>query len=174
MFIARADNVNRNPKTIEAIQKQIDKQSKPVDHTVELSYLRQELQKERKKNEQLKNDLSKVQSTMRSMFGAAEKVVEFVTKSDDVEKHFSLAYICGWVSKLHGVSIKDMRSRYRGRKIVLARHAFGYWARELTDCSFPEISAFLGQDHTTIIHGVQSYKERRTATRKKRTYERWW
>lgn len=50
----------------------------------------------------------------------------------------------------------------RARHVVFARQAICYWARRLSGLSLPQIGDELGnRDHTTILHGVRAYPEKR-------------
>ena len=60
------------------------------------------------------------------------------------------------ISRHYDVTIEEIRSSKRPRKIVLPRQVGFYLARQLTGASFPEIGqAFGGKDHSTVMHGVK-------------------
>ena len=65
-------------------------------------------------------------------------------------------------AKLFGVSKKDLHSYRRYREIVFARQFVMYWAVRLTPLSLPQIGRLMGnRDHTTVLHGSDSYPEKR-------------
>lgn len=54
-----------------------------------------------------------------------------------------------------GVSEHDIRSAWRARRIVRARHIAGFVARSITRYSLPQIGKALGnRDHSTIVNSV--------------------
>ena len=65
------------------------------------------------------------------------------------------------VAEKHGVTVLDLMSNRRFKKITTARQEFCYRARYETPRSLPEIGRFLGgKDHTTILHAVKRHAER--------------
>ncbi len=57
------------------------------------------------------------------------------------------------VSQTYGVSISDLRGKRRTKAIALPRQVAMYLARELTECSFPEIGQKIGsRDHSTVMY----------------------
>jgi len=60
------------------------------------------------------------------------------------------------VAQFFDVRISDMRNKRRTRAIAYPRQVAMYLARDLTDCSLPEIGEqFGGRDHSTILHGCE-------------------
>ena len=60
----------------------------------------------------------------------------------------------------YGISIAELISKKRERKIAMPRQIGFYLARQLTQASFPEIgAAFGGKDHSTVMHGVKKVTE---------------
>jgi chromosomal replication initiator protein len=60
------------------------------------------------------------------------------------------------VSKLTGISVADIRSPRRIRRITDARMIFYIAAKRLTSCSLPQIGRFVGyRDHSSVLHGVR-------------------
>ncbi len=55
-----------------------------------------------------------------------------------------------------GVSVRDVRGRRRTARIAQPRKVAMFLARTLTAASYPELGAFFGRDHTTVIAAVQS------------------
>ena len=50
-----------------------------------------------------------------------------------------------------GITVADIKGRAQPQRIVKARHAFVYVAREVLKESFPQIAGVLGRDHTTAM-----------------------
>ena len=58
------------------------------------------------------------------------------------------------VSKKHGVSVEDIKSKKKTDSIATARHISIYIIRKLTDLSLKEIGKVFGRDHSTIISSI--------------------
>ena len=59
------------------------------------------------------------------------------------------------------VTVIDIVSARRAKKVVLPRHIAMLLARRLTHLSMPQIGRHLGnRDHTTILHGVRSIEQK--------------
>lgn len=72
----------------------------------------------------------------------------------------TLRSIAEEVAEKHNVTIDEMQSPRRQKRIVRARHEYCYRARHETTHSYPRIGAFLGgRDHSTVIHGVKKWGE---------------
>jgi len=66
------------------------------------------------------------------------------------------------VAEQFGIKVADMFSKRRPANIARARQVAMYFAKELTQKSFPEIGeAFGGRDHTTVMHAVKRVLELR-------------
>ena len=66
------------------------------------------------------------------------------------------------VAEQFGIKVADMFSKRRPANIARARQVAMYFAKELTQKSFPEIGeAFGGRDHTTVMHAVKRVSELR-------------
>lgn len=66
------------------------------------------------------------------------------------------------VSDFFKIKVADMYSKRRPAHIARARQVAMYFAKELTQKSFPEIGeAFGGRDHTTVMHAVKRIGEMR-------------
>lgn len=81
-----------------------------------------------------------------------------------MKNQLRLDQIARRICKATGVRAHDLFGASRKHDLVLARHAFMYWASRRTTKSTPEIGRFLGgRDHSTIISGVNSYIDKRKA-----------
>lgn len=66
--------------------------------------------------------------------------------------------------KVFGITMTDLYSPRRGRKLVLAKQFVYYWAVRLTSGSLPEIGRRMGgRDHSTIHYGRDAYRVKRAA-----------
>ena len=71
----------------------------------------------------------------------------------------SLSGVLLAVSAHYGVSVTDLKSARRHKRLVMPRHVFCYLAATATRKSLPQIGAFLGdRDHTTVLHAVRKIK----------------
>jgi hypothetical protein len=64
------------------------------------------------------------------------------------------------VAERHGVTVDDIKSPLRTRRVVLARQEAYYLLRE-AGYSFPQIGRFCGgRDHSTAMHGVGMHENK--------------
>ena len=69
--------------------------------------------------------------------------------------------IMGTVAVYYGLSLEDLRSKRRSRRIAHPRQVAMYLLREETDASLPQIGAELGgRDHTTVLYGYERVRAR--------------
>jgi chromosomal replication initiator protein len=67
------------------------------------------------------------------------------------------------VSRFYGVPQERIKSTARTKDVVLPRQVTEYLIRELIPGkSLPEIGAFLGQHHTTVMYGINRLSEQIT------------
>ncbi len=65
------------------------------------------------------------------------------------------------VAEVLGVNPQFVRAKDRGTAtIAFARHVACYLLRELNGWSYPEIGRAIGRDHTTVLLGIRSLRER--------------
>lgn len=70
------------------------------------------------------------------------------------QRYPTLAVLLQAVSIRCGVSVQEIKSPRRNRKVVRARQIFMALAKFLTSYSFPQIGrACGGKDHSTVMHG---------------------
>jgi len=61
-----------------------------------------------------------------------------------------------------GVSVSDLTSHSRERRLVMPRQIAMYLSRTIADASYPAIAEkFGGRDHTTVMHAVRAIEEKR-------------
>lgn len=64
------------------------------------------------------------------------------------------------VAEYYKIKLSDLLSSRRNRSLVRPRQVAMALAKELTNCSLPEIGeAFGGKDHTTVLHACRKVKE---------------
>ena len=64
--------------------------------------------------------------------------------------------------RVFGVTRQELQSQMRNDRLVMARHFVMYWCGRLTNLSTKQTGRLLGgKDHTTVIHGRQTYPARR-------------
>jgi chromosomal replication initiator protein len=63
----------------------------------------------------------------------------------------TLDQIVAVVCKRFGLRREQILSTDRHKSVALARHLVVYFARRMTDMSYPEIGIALGRDHGTIM-----------------------
>src|SRR5262245_27303221 len=69
--------------------------------------------------------------------------------------------ICRACCRHFEINMLDFVSRRRHARLVRVRHVAMYLAREHTARSYPEIAKIMGgRDHTTILHGERSIRQR--------------
>ena len=64
------------------------------------------------------------------------------------------------IEAVFGINKEMLTKRGRKPDIVEARHAFCYVAKQYIGKSFGTIAKEFGQDHTTVIHAVQTFQNR--------------
>jgi Bacterial dnaA protein helix-turn-helix len=61
------------------------------------------------------------------------------------------------VAAKHGITFEELFLAHRRRRYVLARREYYYRAATELKHSYAQIGRFFGQDHTTVMHGVNTY-----------------
>ena len=145
------------------------------DYETRLAILRKkaDLEKIVIDNEILANIATKVDSNIRELEGALNKIVahaslinmpitvEMAEQSiNDIvskkEKVISIEYIQEVISKYFGVDVKDLKSSKKSNDIVFPRQIAMYLCRVMTNASFPKIGDEFGRrDHTTVMHAYK-------------------
>ena len=91
----------------------------------------------------------------------AREVLEEYFPADDAP--LTIEAIQQEVCSHYGVSLEELVSDRRTRRIVTPRQVAMYLSRELTDASLPAIGrSFGGRDHTTVLHAVEKIKKQMT------------
>ena len=64
------------------------------------------------------------------------------------------------VARAHGLTVKEMDYQRRDQRLAAPRQIAMYLARELTDCSLPQIAREFGKkDHTTVMYACNKVKD---------------
>ncbi len=74
----------------------------------------------------------------------------------DTEKTFSVVEIQAAAAAYFGITLADIKSTRRDRKIARPRQLAMYLAKQLTPLSLPDIGVYFGRDHTTIMHAIKT------------------
>jgi len=81
-----------------------------------------------------------------------KKIAEYFIADDGVQKTL---LALGYVPNKEGL-IKAIKDKTRKREIIIARQAFCYFSKQLTNNTLKIIGKYLGQrDHSTVIHSIQ-------------------
>ncbi len=73
------------------------------------------------------------------------------------------------VSDYYGLTIGDLTGKVRRKEIARPRQIAMYITRTMTNMSLPQIGAFFGRDHTTVIHSCREVANDMQATPSFRT-----
>ena len=68
------------------------------------------------------------------------------------------------VAEAHGLTIADLESPDRRRKLAWARQEAYWLAKELTGMGDMAIGHWFNRDHTTLVYGIRAYKARQFGT----------
>ena len=71
-----------------------------------------------------------------------------------------LSEITEFVAVVRGVDVNDIRGPRREAKVAHARQEAIWIAREITELSYPRISAYFYRDHSTAMHSVRMVARR--------------
>lgn len=100
----------------------------------------------------------KRQAAIAEIHNAQKVLMKFSYGSQNQRIGKIVARIC----KALRVHPGEVMSSRRNRKVVMARQAIMYWSVRQTQLSLPSIGRRLGgRDHTTVLHGVRAYREKR-------------
>lgn len=84
-----------------------------------------------------------------------------ILASNDQKEHVTVAAILVEVAAKYGVTVLDIKSARRTRKLIIPRHEVCWRARHETLLSLPQIGRQLGgRDHTTILSGIRAHARR--------------
>jgi chromosomal replication initiator protein len=134
----------------------------------------------------LPNDVSmfiaqNVRTNVRELEGALTRLIAYcsltgveitLTMTQQVLRNFidaqarkiSIESIQKAVAEQFGMRVAELKAKNNSRSVVVPRQIAMYLAKQLTDCSLPEIGRqFGGKHHTTVMHSVEKITDQRTA-----------
>lgn len=174
---------DRPPKEIQALEERLVSRFEwglvtdiqPPDFETRIAILKKKSEKD---TIALPEDLfyflgEKIKTNIRELEGALIRVVAYaklINKEISVdlakevlkdmiiegEKKITIDLIQKKVSEYFDIKLSDMKAKKRSKAIAYPRQIAMYLARQLTDCSLPEIGdQFGGRDHATVIHACE-------------------
>lgn len=81
-------------------------------------------------------------------------------RADDVLSHSFLDTVELVVAEHYRVSASQFHEKCRLQKVAYARQVVVYLCRQMTDISFPQLGAYLGRHHTTLVAANQKVAAR--------------
>ena len=92
----------------------------------------------------------------------AEESLKDLFAHNQATRHVSVDLIQRKVCEYFDLSVSDMKIKKRTKTVVFPRQVAMFLARELTECSLPEIGEFFGgRDHTTVLHAINVVENHR-------------
>ena len=175
---------DRPPKEITALEERLRSRFEwgliadiqPPDLETRVAILRKKAQYEKLRlpNEVMLDIASKVETNIRELEGALNRVVAFATLTNqpvnlelvhavlkDIlpasrRRPVSITLIQQQVASHFNLRLEDMKAQRKSRDIAFPRQVAMYLSRQLTDSSLPKIGQeFGGRDHTTILHAYE-------------------
>lgn len=64
------------------------------------------------------------------------------------------------VTERFGLTVEELKSKNKQKRIAEARQVCMYLIREMTDLSLPKIGEIFNRDHTTVLHGWRTISDR--------------
>ena len=91
-----------------------------------------------------------------------ELAKELLGIDEDInQKKITIDQIAKSTANYYKIPLADLKSKARSKEITQARHMAMYLARKLLSATQKEIGRFFGgRDHTSVIHGVNTMRER--------------
>lgn len=173
---------DRTPKSILTLEDRLrsrfeggltaDIQPPPLETRIAILRFKAESQPAPVPDEVLNLIAQQVQSNVRELEGALNRVVaqavlmqmpltcdmaQAVLEDYRPRKgDFAPQYVVDEVSRFYGLETSDITGRSRVKKVVLPRQVSMYLSREETRASLPQIGLALGnRDHTTVLYGCE-------------------
>lgn len=76
---------------------------------------------------------------------------------------FSMHNVAEQVGVKHGFTVLDLQSERKNTKLAWARFEAFFRCSTETKCSLSRIAQFFNRDHSTVIHGIIRYRDRKLA-----------
>lgn len=94
-------------------------------------------------------------------------VEEIKASAKDNKKTYSLKRCFYAVCSYYGLTAEELKSKCREAHIVVPRHHFCWVVyRNRIDVSYPMLGRYLGRDHTTIVHSVETFENMKGTMKK--------
>jgi len=161
---AKGMTVNLDPPNYETryaiIQKKLSIMGKSIPDDV-TAYIAKNVQ----------NNVRELESCLQKMLAYAELLDKPITMeiaqkelSDTITQPSMGAITIDTIQKVvaehYNISISDLKSRHRSKKVLIPRQIAIYIARKLCDYSYPELgNEFGGKDHTTMLHSYEKIED---------------
>lgn len=175
---------DRPPKEITALEERLRSRFEwgliadiqPPDLETRVAILRKKAQYEKARipNEVMLDIAAKVETNIRELEGALNRVLAFATLTNqsvtldlahevlkDIlpasrRRPVSITLIQQQVASHFNLRLEDMKAQRKSRDVAFPRQVAMYLSRQLTDSSLPKIGQeFGGRDHTTILHAYE-------------------
>ena len=69
---------------------------------------------------------------------------------------YEMSLMMEMITEFYQISEKDIKSAWRKRPVVWARHVFCYLCSKYVQCSIVSIGKVINRDHTSVIHARQN------------------
>ncbi|MGY3359771.1 chromosomal replication initiation ATPase DnaA [Bradyrhizobium sp. GM0.4] len=104
----------------------------------------------------LRSNTARLPPIHQAEIDAAWRLIDFYFGNDVSEVDIIIRAVA---ARFRSVSVRDIRSIRRDRRITEARHMAMYVAKEITSKSFPDLGRrFGGRDHTTVMSAWRKYQ----------------
>lgn len=87
-------------------------------------------------------------------------ISNWMAANKDEEIKIKLGNLLRAISIALNINVEDIKRKNRRKDIVEARQLFYYFARSKFDVTLKTIADYLGQDHTTIVHGLTALQDK--------------
>ena len=150
----------------------------PPDLETRLAILRSKAERAGRQisDEILENVARRVQSNIRELEGALNRIIAFsdlsgapltpslveVALADLLpqKRNISSSRILEAVATREGIGVADLTGQNRSAKIAIPRQLAMYLLRDLNEISLPQIGELLGgRDHTTVMYGIKKVEQ---------------
>jgi len=85
---------------------------------------------------------------------------DFIECGDDEIKRNSFSSVIRAASRIFDIDVDDIKSNKRTGNLITPRHMVCYICSEELKMSLTKIGRLMGRDHTSILHGVRTIKEK--------------
>lgn len=93
----------------------------------------------------------------------AYRLVEAAKQHRTRNAPLSMHNVAEQVAVAHGFTVLDLQSERKPRKLAEARFEAYFRCSTETRCSISKIAQFFRRDHSTVLHGIIRYRDRKLA-----------